>query len=108
MPAAHVQHASYLLLAGHYLANPPLIQQLQLGMAETLPQTLLRLQMAHLFSGEGGEHPAILQITLNLILRHPLANDPPALERHIAQQLRLLRANAPLEDRKSTRLNSSH
>ncbi|MNE94639.1 hypothetical protein D3C80_1926300 [compost metagenome] len=37
MPAAHIEHAAHILIASHHLANAPLIQQLQLGMPETLP-----------------------------------------------------------------------
>lgn len=97
MAATHVQQPADIVVTGHDLANATLVQQLQLCMAVALPQAFLRLQMVHVLAVECREHAAVLQVALDLVLGDPLANDPAALERHLPQQLRLLRADAALD-----------
>ncbi|MNN61738.1 hypothetical protein D3C81_1769890 [compost metagenome] len=74
-----------------------MIHQLELSVAESLPQTLLGLEMTHLLGSHGGEHATVLQIALNVVGGNPLANDPSTLERHLTQQLCLLGAHGALD-----------
>ena len=88
--AAHVEHAADILITGHHLMNAALVHQFQLGVPVSLPELLLRFQMAHLLVGDGCKHAAILQVALNLILGHPITNDRGTFKCHLTQQLRLL------------------
>src|SRR3990167_10079816 len=65
-------------------------------MAIAFPQLLLCFQVFHLLGCDSGKHAAILEVALDVVLGYPLANDPAAFERHLAQQLRMLGADAAL------------
>ncbi|MNZ70504.1 hypothetical protein D3C78_888440 [compost metagenome] len=96
--ATHVQHPADVLITRHHFANAALIHQLELGVAESLPQALLRLQMTHLLGGHRGEHATVLQIALDVVPGDPLTNDPATFKRHLPQQLSLLGADCALDD----------
>ncbi|MOA28093.1 hypothetical protein D3C78_1490170 [compost metagenome] len=97
VPTAHVEHATDVLIARNHFANAALIEQFQLRMTEALPEALLRFQVAHLFGRQRGEHAAVLQVALNVVLGHALANDPATFECHLPEQLRLLRPDAAFD-----------
>ncbi|MNP49741.1 hypothetical protein D3C76_1439480 [compost metagenome] len=94
---AHVQHAADVTVAGHHFTDAFLVHQLQLVVAKALPQALLRLQVAHLLGGQGGEYATVLEIALDVVLGDTLTNDAPAFERHMAEQLCLLGADGALD-----------
>ncbi|MNH30386.1 hypothetical protein D3C79_906780 [compost metagenome] len=98
MAAAHVEHATQVLVAIDHFTNALLVHQFQLGVAEAFPQALLRFQVAHLLGGQGGEHATVFQIALDVVLGHALTDDAPAFEGHLAEQLRLLGADGAFDD----------
>ncbi|MNQ99264.1 hypothetical protein D3C85_1149900 [compost metagenome] len=97
MTAAHVEHAADILVRRHDFTDATLVHQLQLGVAEALPQTLLRFQVAHLLGGEGGKHTTILQVALDIIFSDAFTDNTPALEGHLAEQLCLLGADGTFD-----------
>ncbi|MNJ53954.1 hypothetical protein D3C77_493730 [compost metagenome] len=82
-----VEHSADIVVAGDHLANGLAIEQLQVLITVALPEPLLRLQMIHLLGGERREYPAVLQIALDAIAGHAIANDAPTFKRHLADQL---------------------
>lgn len=96
--AAHVEHATDIAVARNHFTDALLVHQLELVVAEAFPQALLRLQVAHLLAGEGGEHATVFQVALDVVFGHALTNDAPAFEGHVAQQLCLLGADGAFDD----------
>ncbi len=95
--AAHVKHATYIVVGRHHLADALGVHDLQLVVAVAFPQLFLRAQVIHLLLGEGGEHPAVLQVALDTVAGHALADDAPAFEGHLAEQLRFALADGALD-----------
>ncbi|MNO85905.1 hypothetical protein D3C76_772890 [compost metagenome] len=96
--AAHVEHAADVAVGSDDFTDAFGVHQFQLGVAEALPELLLRLQVAHLLGAECGEHATVLQVALDVVLGDALANDAAAFEGHLAEQLRLLRADGAFDD----------
>ncbi|MND64867.1 hypothetical protein D3C80_562150 [compost metagenome] len=95
--AAHVQHAADVAVACDYFTDALLVHQLELVVAKAFPQALLRLQVAHLFRGDGCEHATVFQVALDIVLGDTLTNDAATFECHLAQQLCLLGADGALD-----------
>src|SRR5690606_8119706 len=53
--------------------------------------------MVHLPGIEGSEYATVLQVAVDAVARDSLSNDPPALERHRADQSGCVRAGAALD-----------
>ncbi|MNY07037.1 hypothetical protein D3C86_1398210 [compost metagenome] len=86
MSAAVVEQSADVVVAGYHPTDSLTIEQFQLGVAVALPQSLLCFQMLHLPGGERGEHPAVLQVALDVVAFDPLADDPATLEGHLPHQ----------------------
>src|SRR5690606_38886036 len=97
MAASPVEHAADVALACHHLAYALFVERLQLMVAVACPQRLLRLQVLHLLGVEGSEDAAVLQVAIDAVAGHVLANDPAAFERHGADETGLLDADAALD-----------
>ncbi|MNZ70003.1 hypothetical protein D3C78_883210 [compost metagenome] len=97
MPAAVVQQAADVVVAGNHVADCLAIEQFQLSVAVALPEALLGRQMPHLLRVEGGEYASVLQVALDVVAFDALTNDPSTLESHLSQQCCCVRGGAALD-----------
>ncbi|MOA22765.1 hypothetical protein D3C78_1433490 [compost metagenome] len=97
MSAGVVEQSADVVVAGNHLTDSLTIKQFQLAVAVAFPQPLLCFQMPHLPGGERGEHPAVLQVALDVVAFDPLADDPAALEGHLPHQCGGVRAGTALD-----------
>ncbi len=98
MATAHVQQAANIAFACDACPDAAFVEQLQLRVAVALPQALLRLQMVHLPGRQRRKYTAVLEIALDAIARHTVADDTSPFECHGAQKLRLLGADGLFDD----------
>jgi hypothetical protein len=82
MTAARIEQRAEVALAGHLAAHGLAVEHLQALQAVTLPEPLVRFQAAQLAWGEGGEKAAVLELAIDGVARHQLAQDAAALEGH--------------------------
>ena len=98
MTAARIEQRAEVALAGHLAAHGLAVEHLQALQAVTLPEPLVRFQAAQLAWGEGGEQAAVLELAIDGVARHQLAQDAAALEGHGAHGGGLCGAVARLDD----------
>ena len=89
--AAVVNRAADITIGVYDFAQLFFIEHFNLVVAITRPEFLLRFEVLHLFGIEGGEHPTVFQITLDVVSRNALTNDAIAFKRHLANQARAVR-----------------
>src|SRR5690554_4364419 len=91
MAAAHVQRTADIKVGIDHSAYPRRVQQLDPVVAVAPPQRLLLLQRLELTVVHGGKHPAVLEVAIDGVAAHPVADYLPAFEGHFPQQARLPR-----------------
>ena len=94
MAAMPVDHAADIAIGLHVFRHLGLGHHFQTVMAVLLPGGADLAHFAHLLVGKSGKEAAIDQIAVYAVFRHPLANDPATLERHLAEPGGTVRAVA--------------
>ena len=83
--AKAIDHAAGIAGGVNILVHILLCDHLETTVPVAFPVLLVRLHLTDLFFREGSEEAPVNQVALDAILRHPVTDDLPTLQRHLSK-----------------------